>query len=70
MNFKHLDNKEIKVPIRVYNVETKELIKVTESIYEATKLTGLRDGSIRSHIKLKTRLKPEKNKLGLLLCFR
>ena len=70
MILKHLDNRDMKVPVKIWNVETKELIMVAESILEAAKVTGLSTSSIISHIWLKTRSKAEKNKLRLLICFR
>lgn len=67
---KGLDNRDFPIPVKFYNVETKELLKTTVSLSEASDYSGLSVGSVMNHIKRKTKSKPEKNKLGLTLCFR
>lgn len=54
--------------IRVYDVETKELLKECESVSEAAKFTGLLSQTVSKHANDKTR--SYKNKLNRIICFR
>jgi hypothetical protein len=55
-------------PIKVYDVEKKELIKTCESVIEAAKFTGLKSSMVSRYTKDKTR--SYKNKLNKTICFR
>ena len=54
--------------VKVYNVETKTLIKECESVAEASNFTGLERKRVSTYIRDKSRFKSEK--LGHTVAFR
>lgn len=63
-----IDNSINKRKVKVYNVDTKELLGEFDSSKEASDFTGVRYSSISNLIRSKTKNKV--NKLGLTLAFR
>jgi len=63
-----IDNSINKRKVKVYNVDTKQLIDTFESTKEASDFTGVRPSSIPDLIRRKGRNKV--NKLGVTLAFR
>ena len=63
-----LDNSINKRKVKVYNVDTKQLIDTFDSSKEAADYTGVRPSSIPDLIRRKGRNKV--NKLGVTLAFR
>ena len=67
-SYETINRKAIATPVKIFDVEKKELIKRFETVTEAAEFCGLSFSEIKQAIKY--RYRSYKNKLGKTICFR